>query len=154
MKKSILFLLASLLCVSFLAGCMTDVDVPVEDPIDDEVVVEIIEVEEEISGSPKLSVSKFVNDVLVDPPFDYEAAGEYLVPSLHDQFDNVSGFVPLTFGIQDHPGSVTVNDAEMFDDSAKVRVMGHYDATELIWDFTVVVYENEWKIAGIEKALE
>jgi hypothetical protein len=119
--------------------------------------VEVQEISEdledlEISGSPKRSVQKFVNDVLVDPPFDYEAAGEYLIPSLHDRFDNESGFVPLTLGIQDHPGSVTVNDAEMFDDSAIVRVIGHYDGTQLEWDFTVVVYEDEWKISEIEKA--
>lgn len=84
-------------------------------------------------------------------PANYDLAKQYLTPELQSQFDTTPGFVPRSYGIQDVPYSTTVNTKNTSENKATIQVIGQYDSSQVIWEFTVMVYNNEWKISAINK---
>jgi len=103
------------------------------------------------AGDPREVVKNYVKYTL-GIPANYNLAKQNLTPDLQSQFINNPAFVPQSYGIQDVPNSTTVNTRSTSDDSATIRVVGEYSSSgQVLWDFTVVVYNNEWRISEIKK---
>lgn len=104
---------------------------------------------QESKEGPKEVVEKYANYTLMTFPADIQAK-KYLAPNLQSKFDT-SGFVPQSYGIQDTPSSISVGEADISGNKATVRATGQFGQTQIIWEFAVSQFNNEWRITKISK---
>lgn len=140
-------------------------------PSIEELTKEIPEEEKKPEEKPKLEAKKEVKKPTVIPSevvelymtftlgtipgssVDYDLARQYLVPELQARFDE-PGFIPLSYCIQDGPDNVKIESEKISDSTSTVRVSAQYGADfgnpfEDMWDFKLVIQDNEWKIRDI-----
>lgn len=148
MKKILIFTAAGL--VLFLAGCINQ---NTNQPVTNKSVPTENSKQSVPTENPKQVVENYVKYTL-SIPANYDLAKQYLTPDLQSTFVNNPGFVPQSYGIQDNPISTTINTASIADKEATVRTIGQYSTSQISWDFTVVIINNEWKISKIDKVSE
>jgi hypothetical protein len=98
---------------------------------------------------PKEVAEKYANYTLMTFPADSQAK-KYLATDLQAKFDT-PGFVPQSYGIQDTPSSITVGEDNVSGNKAAVKVIGQFGQSQVIWEFTLGNFNNEWKISKISK---
>lgn len=94
---------------------------------------------------------KYTMGTIPGAEVDYEAAKEYLTQNMLDQFTDIT-FVPLSYCVQLGPDDVNVKSENIVGQMATVRVSGQYGTDDFtdMWNFSLVVQNNEWRIDEIE----
>lgn len=103
----------------------------------------------EAKEGPKEVAASYANLTLMTFPTDARAK-EYLAPDLQTKF-NTTGFVPQSYGIQNTPDSINVDEANVSGTKATVKVTGQFGQTQITWEFTLSQFNGEWKISTISK---
>lgn len=98
---------------------------------------------------PKDVAANYANLTLMTFPADMQAK-KYLAPELQSKFDAL-GFVPNSYGIQNTPDSISVGEANVSGNKATIKVTGQFGQSQVIWEFTLAQFNDEWKISKISK---
>ncbi|MBD3338911.1 MAG: hypothetical protein GF353_07375 [Candidatus Lokiarchaeota archaeon] len=106
----------------------------------------------EVASRPREIVEAYVEATLTTPS-NYESAKQYLGSDILVDFENDSGFVPKSYGIQDIPNYTIVKYPIMTVENPNlpvVEVIGVYDSSEKTWKFDLSREGGKWKIMNYQ----